>query len=85
MIAVTGVGGKPFMSWQHESGAMWLRDFLPRDVPNVQIFTYGYPSQLEKSGSHARLLDYTTKFLDDLHGLHVKDVSLPTYKRRPEN
>lgn len=64
------------MSCQHESGAVWLREFLPRDVPNIQVFTYGYPSNLQNSGSRARLLDYTTKFLDDLHRLHANSVSL---------
>lgn len=63
MIAVTGLGGKAFMSWQHQSGAMWLRDYLPRDVPDVQIFIYGYRSKLVGSGSHARLQDYVAAFL----------------------
>lgn len=62
------------MSWQHESGAMWLRDFLPKDVPNAQVFTYGYPSTLQKSGSRARLLDYTTHFLQELLRLHEYEV-----------
>ena len=57
------------MSWQNISGAMWLRDYLPRDVPTAQVFTYGYPSTLRKSGAHALLLDYTTAFLQELRRL----------------
>ena len=28
---------------------MWLRDYLPKDVPNVRVFTYGYNSQLTET------------------------------------
>lgn len=62
------------MSWQHASGAMWLRDFLPRDVANIQVMTYGYPSNLRKTGSRARLLDYTNIFLGQLQRLYEYDV-----------
>ena len=54
------------MSWQHSSGAMWLRDFVPRDIPTAQVFIYGYPSKLMDSGSRAGLFDYTTAFLGEL-------------------
>lgn len=61
------------MSWQNISGAMWLRDCLPRDVPTAQVFTYGYPSKLRSSGSHALLLDYTTSFLLELRRLSLRN------------
>lgn len=57
---------------------MWLRDFLPRDVPNARVYTYGYPSTLQRSGSRARLLDYTTHFLEELLRLCEHKVRLPT-------
>ena len=61
------------MSWQHSSGAMWLRDFVPWDVPTVQVFTYGYPSKLRRSGSHALLFDYTTAFMHELRRLSMRN------------
>lgn len=54
------------MSWQHSSGAMWLRDFVPRDVRTAQVFIYGYPSKLMDSGSRAGLIHYTATFLGEL-------------------
>ncbi|KAL9591727.1 MAG: hypothetical protein Q9179_007432 [Wetmoreana sp. 5 TL-2023] len=60
----------------HESGAMWLRDFLPRDIPAAQTFTYGYPSKLQRSGSRALLFDYTSAFLHELRRLNSRH--LPT-------
>ena len=61
------------MSWQHSSGAMWLRDFVPRDVPTAQVFIYGYPSKLMRSGSRALLFDYTTAFLHELRRLSLRN------------
>ncbi len=60
------------MSWQHRSGAMWLRDFLPENIPNVRVLTYGYPAKLRGSGSHARLCDYTAAFLQELQHLRLE-------------
>jgi len=45
---------------------MWLRDFLPVDIPNIRVMIYGYPSKLQGSTSRARLHDYTTSFLEAL-------------------
>lgn len=61
------------MSWQHSSGAMWLRDFVPRDVPSAQVFIYGCPSKLMHSGSQALLFDYTTAFLYELRRLSLRN------------
>ena len=69
------------MSWQHQSGAMWLRDFLPRDIQNVRILTYGYPAKLRGSGSHARLNDYTVAFLLELQHLRsMGDISVSVHR-----
>lgn len=73
------------MSWQHSSGAMWLRDFVPRDVPTAQVFIYGYPSKLMRSGSQARLTHYTTAFLHELRRLSARNglaVGVPSVQVR---
>jgi hypothetical protein len=66
IIAVTGLGGRGFSSWAHSGGEMWLRDYLPTDIPGIRVLIYGYPSKLEKSSSRARLMDYTIQFLQIL-------------------
>jgi hypothetical protein len=66
LVAITGLGGKAFASWQYSGGSMWLRDFLPRDVPGLNVYIYGYPSKLYRSHSQAGLLEYTTLFVNEL-------------------
>jgi hypothetical protein len=66
LIAVTGLAGRAFGSWQAGNGSMWLRDFLPKNVPGLRTYVYGYPSILFKSQSTASLSDFTNSFMDDL-------------------
>ncbi|RDW62494.1 hypothetical protein BP5796_10796 [Coleophoma crateriformis] len=66
LVAVTGLAGRAFGSWQGRSGSMWLRDFLPQDVAHLRTLTYGYPSRLFRSLSTASLLDFTISFMEDL-------------------
>lgn len=46
LVAVTGLAGHAFGSWAHDKEHSWLRDYLPRDVHNLRVMTYGYDSQL---------------------------------------
>lgn len=62
IIAVTGLGGRPFASWQNNEGTMWLRDFLPQQVPGIRVYTYGYASALKGSPSRASIQDFTDGF-----------------------
>jgi len=46
---------------------MWLKDFLPEDVKNVRIMTYGYDSSLVRgTPSDLKLFDYVTNFIQQL-------------------
>ena len=62
VVALTGLVGKAFASWQAQDGTMWLRDALPNDVKSVRTHIYGYVSTLQRSLSAARLIDYTKGF-----------------------
>lgn len=42
---------------------MWLRDFIPTDLPHARILTYGYDTTLAGSKSNARISDYAKEFL----------------------
>lgn len=71
IIAVHGLSGHAFGSWatfNDHSGqfTMWLKDFLPEDVQNVRILTYGYESRLDKTTTMSRLLDYRRAFLREV-------------------
>jgi len=43
---------------------MWLKDFLPEDVKNVRVMTYGYHSRYERSGTI--LASYLRSFIQQL-------------------
>ena len=46
---------------------MWLKDFLPYDIPNIRIMTYGYDSSLVGSSrTNSRLLDYQRSFTQEI-------------------
>ena len=83
MIAITGVGGHSFGSWQSHISTerpidrpMWLCDFLPQELPNARIMTYGYDSSLRESGN-ANITDYRRGFIQCLENYrHKCPVSL---------
>lgn len=67
LIAVTGLGGHAYGSWtSRNTGAMWLRDFLPPVIPSARILTYGYNSQWLNATSAQDLLDFGRDLLDQL-------------------
>ena len=66
IIAVTGLAGHAFGSWAHSHERMWLRDYIPKDVPNTRVLTYGYPSKLQASTSVSILQDHTNTFVHRL-------------------
>ncbi|KAL8732870.1 MAG: hypothetical protein Q9166_002471 [cf. Caloplaca sp. 2 TL-2023] len=64
VIAVTAAHA--FGSWAHSPRNMWLRDYLPRDISNARILTYGYPSQLQGNNSRGIFSDHSTNFIHRL-------------------
>jgi hypothetical protein len=71
VVAVTGLAGHAFGSWRSRiTRRMWLKDFLPNDIKNIRIMTYGYDSRIIKcSGSNpsSSLSDYRGSFIEELH------------------
>ncbi|KAI0437247.1 hypothetical protein F4803DRAFT_539552 [Xylaria telfairii] len=66
IIALTGLGGKAFASWQCYDGSMWLRDHVPLDIPNSRISIYGYSSDVGNTDSVSTLQEMTESFLLNL-------------------
>jgi hypothetical protein len=52
IIAIAGLDGDAYGSWQGRGnlGRMWLRDFLPKDLPQCRTMIYGYNSKLSSHG-----------------------------------
>ncbi|PVF91851.1 hypothetical protein CPB86DRAFT_802509 [Serendipita vermifera] len=42
IVAIHGLDGHRERSWTAANGNMWLQDWLPDDIPNARILTYGY-------------------------------------------
>jgi hypothetical protein len=45
---------------------MWLRDFLPKSIPNARILIYGYDTKLPGSQSEASILELSRRFLESI-------------------
>ena len=63
IIAITGLAGHAFGSWSTPTQKMWLRDFLPRDIPRARILLYGYDSHIVNSQSRSILADFSSNFI----------------------
>ena len=80
VIAVTGLAGHAFGSWMHgrtrSRTQMWLRDYLPKNISNIRVLIYGYPSELQSSISTISLFEHSNNFKERLSAMrHVVQVS----------
>jgi hypothetical protein len=67
VVAVNGLGSHAFGSWtSHDTGKMWLKDFLPDDVKGIRIMTYGYNTNLYDGETDIDFLDYRRHLLQML-------------------
>jgi hypothetical protein len=67
IIAVHGLNGDSFRTWTEEkSKKLWLRDFLPQDLPRARIMTYGYNALPAFGNSVADIRDHARGLLESL-------------------
>ena len=66
-VAVCGLGGHAFGSFKEKGTShMWLRDSLPKDLPNLRVLLYGYESGLEGSDSNQNVSVIASSFVGHL-------------------
>lgn len=66
IIAIHGLGGDRFHTWTDpETGVLWLRDLLPKDMPGARIYSFGYNSEVF-GDSVTMITDYARQLLIDL-------------------
>ncbi|KAI1341261.1 hypothetical protein F5Y15DRAFT_414378 [Xylariaceae sp. FL0016] len=77
-VAISGIGSHPFGSWQpHGSNKefMWLRDALPKLLPQARVVLYGYDTQLTNSSSFKRVEDIALSLVKDLRLVRNSAIS----------
>jgi hypothetical protein len=62
-VAVHGLGGDAHRTWTHENSKLWLQDFLPLEIPEARILTYGYKSVVAFSKFTAEVDDFARDLL----------------------
>ena len=69
VVAVHGLCGDPYDTWTDEATKkLWLRDFLPSQVPNTRIMSFGYDSLVAFSKSEIEISDVAADLLNRLNG-----------------
>ena len=75
IIVVPGLGSHPLGSWKStNSDEVWLRDFLPKDLPNVRVLLYGYDTTLPGSLSKQSVEDLGRALLEQVNAFRANDV-----------
>ena len=72
-VVVCGLGGHAFGSFKERATSyMWLRDTLPKDLPNLRVLLYGFDSGLNGSESILNVSTIAETFIGHLRGLRSK-------------
>ncbi|KAL8294757.1 hypothetical protein RB600_000626 [Gaeumannomyces tritici] len=80
VIAVPGLGSHALGSWKSpNSDDVWLRDFLPKDVPNIRVLLYGYDTTLTDNRLKQSIEDLGATFLEQVIAFRARDGT----SRRP--
>lgn len=65
VVAVHGITGDAFDTWT-DNGKLWLRDFLPNDLPGIRVFSFGYAAEVVWSLSTGDFDVYSRSLLEEL-------------------
>lgn len=67
IVAVHGFNGHPYDTWTAEnSKKVWLRDYLPAELPGARVFSFGYSSEIGLTRATGKLEDFARSLLNGL-------------------
>lgn len=67
IVVVHGLAAHPLGSFRSRKGnEVWIRDFLPSDVPSARVLLYGYDSQLVKSSPKVSIGDLAKALVEEV-------------------
>ncbi|KAK4144482.1 uncharacterized protein C8A04DRAFT_11422, partial [Dichotomopilus funicola] len=76
IVAVHGLGGHWIRTWQHDNGQVWLRDFLPAQLRELEIrpriMSFGYNANTTFTKSVGGISDQSMMLLDRLDGKRMQ-------------
>lgn len=79
MVAVPGLASHALGSWKSPiTSDVWLRDYLPRDLPNIRVILYGYKTELLENESKDSIEDLGLRFLESVISFRHDTVLFPT-------
>jgi len=64
LVAVHGLDGDAKQTWtHHKTNALWLQDFLPQDVQNIRVMSFGYNASAAFGNTTATIIDHAKDLL----------------------
>lgn len=81
LVAVHGLQGDAYKTWEAEDGNLWLRDNLPEDVPQARILTFGYDSAVAFTPSVSTIEDIARSLLNRLSGMRSNTDDKDSHER----
>ena len=70
-----GLGSHAIGSWKSPSdNDLWLRDYLPDDVPNIRVLIYGYDTSLLGNDSKDSIENLGNRFLESIKAFRAHNV-----------
>lgn len=78
MVAVPGLASHALGSWKSPTTSdVWLRDYLPQDLPNIRVILYGYKTELLYNESKDSIEDLGLRFLESIISFRHDTVLCP--------
>jgi hypothetical protein len=78
IVLVHGLNGDATKSWTNDkTGAFWPEDFLPKDIPDARVLTYGYNAAAAFGNTTATIIDHAKGLLSSLVDRRDDDETRP--------
>jgi hypothetical protein len=77
IISVHGIMGNAFQTWTDKNGKMWLRDFLPNQLPGARVYSFGYAWEIAFTLTTGALKDVARSLLERIKHTRVSQEVSP--------
>ncbi|KAK8084091.1 hypothetical protein PG996_002872 [Apiospora saccharicola] len=66
IVAIHGITGDAYDTWKAPSGELWLKDFLPEDLPGARVYSYGYDADVFFTKGTGNIETFARTLLENL-------------------